>query len=190
MRYKIIINGYGANCWIRRINEPQYNFWSTFEDREVVRDHLFENAYADDGKNPANDDDDPLFLGMIKSKRGQLLNANGPRPCHIHVHVFDENDNTVYASSTVPDEPRFAMHIKDLPLGYYVKGMREQKGTFFTCYVDADKFDINKLQLPFVNIDNEDLLLVRVEYEMKTLKSEYTDVGITRQTFSFHDNSK
>ena len=89
MRYKIIINGYGAHIHVRRVSKEIHDFWSNYNSVAVCS-HLFEDSYSDINGNPITSDKDPLFLGMAKSKRDRMLEVCGPRPSHIHVHVFDD----------------------------------------------------------------------------------------------------
>ncbi len=186
MKYKVIVNGYGCNLHIRRIEPEMYEFWSK-QDEEATRSHLFEDSYSDINGNPIWSDEDPLFLGMAKSKKNRLIEVFGPRPSHLHVHVFDEDDNPVWNSSEVKDDPRFTMECKLLGKGHYVKGVREVKGTFFTGYVEEETFSEHLLNLQMVKIDG-DSLLYRVEYGRKTLENEHEDTGIVNETFEFHNN--
>lgn len=187
MRYKVIVNGYGAQVHIRRINKELYDFW-TQQDPEATRSHLFEDSYSDLNGNPIWDDHNPLFLGMAKSKRDRMIEVFGPRPSHIHVHVFDEDEQPVFATSTIKEVPRFTMNCEELGKGYYLKGVRETKGTFFTGFLHEDEFNQHLLNLALVSIDG-DKLLYRVEYGHKTLENEREDTGIVKETFNFYNNT-
>ena len=187
MKYKIIINGYGAHLHIRRIEPTVYEFWSK-QDTEATRSHLFEDPETNLNGNPITDYEDPLFLGMAKSKQNRLIEVFGPRPSHIHVHVIDENDNTVYSSSAIDESVRFSMDCNTLGKGHYLKGVRECKGTFFTGYLEEEDFSHHLLNLALVNIDG-DKLLHRVEYGRKTLENTLEDTGIVKETFEFYNNT-
>jgi len=186
MKYKVVVKGYGCHLHIRRIEPEIYEFWSK-QDTEATRSHLFEDSYSNINGNPIWDDENPLFLGMAKSKRQRLIEVFGPRPDHTHVQVFDENDKVVYKSSEVKDDPRFTMECKLLGKGHYLKGVREVKGTFFTGYLEEDTFSEHLLNLSMVKIDGESLMH-RVEYGRKTLENEHEDTGIITQEFEFHNN--
>lgn len=183
MKYKIIINGYGAHIHVRRVSKEIHDFWSNYNSVAVCS-HLFEDSYSDINGNPITSDKDPLFLGMAKSKRDRMLEVCGPRPSHIHVHVFDEDDNSV-STSSIEDNVRFDFNCNQLSPGCYLKGIRECKGTFFTGFVHTEgAFDLNQLKLPLVNVDNDKLLL-RVEYGNTAIESEYEDTGIVKETYVF-----
>ena len=187
MKYKIIVNGYGAHLHIRRIEPNVYEFWNK-QDTEATRSHLFEDPETNLNGNPVTNFEDPLFLGMAKSKQNRLIEVFGPRPSHIHVHVFDEDDNTVYSTSSIDESVRFTMDCNTLGKGHYLKGVRECKGTFFTGYVDEEDFSHHLLNLALVSIDG-DKLLHRVEYGRKTLENELEDTGIVNETFEFYNNT-
>ena len=187
MKYKIIVNGYGAHLHIRRIEPNVYEFWNK-QDTEATRSHLFEDPETNLNGNPVTNFEDPLFLGMAKSKQNRLIEVFGPRPSHIHVHVFDEDDNTVYSTSSIDESVRFTMDCNTLGKGHYLKGVRECKGTFFTGYLEEEEFSHHLLNLALVNIDG-DKLLYRVEYGRKTLENELEDTGIVNETFEFYNNT-
>lgn len=187
MKYKVEINGYGAHLHIRRITLDQYNFW-TKQDKDHTLKHLFDDAYSQHPDNPMPDEDNPLWLGMAKSKRDRLIEVFGPRPSHIHVHVFDEDNNTVWKTSTIDENPRFTMICEELGKGCYLKGQRERKGTFFTGYLEEDNFSHHLLNLALVNIDG-DKLLYRVEYGRKTLENTLENTGIVKESYNFYNNT-
>ena len=149
---------------------------------------MFEDPETNLNGNPVTNFEDPLFLGMAKSKQNRLIEVFGPRPSHIHVHVFDEDDNTVYSTSSIDESVRFTMDCNTLGKGHYLKGVRECKGTFFTGYVDEEEFSHHLLNLALVSIDG-DKLLHRVEYGRKTLENELEDTGIVNETFEFYNNT-
>ena len=186
MKYKVIVNGYGAHLHIRRITPELYEVWNK-QDAEATRSHLFEDPETDLNGNPITDYEDPLFLGMAKNRKDRLIEVFGPRPSHIHVHVFDEDDNTVYSSSVIDESVRFTMDCNSLGKGHYLKGVRECKGTFFTGYLEEEDFSHHLLNLALVEIDG-DKLLYRVEYGRKTLENELEDTGIVSEKFDFYDN--
>ena len=187
MKYKIVVNGYGANLHIRRITLEQYEFWNK-QDAEHTKRHLFEDSYGEHPDNPISDEEDPLFLGMAKSKRDRLIEVFGPRPSHIHVHVTDEDGNEVFKTSSIDESVRFTMECNSLGKGCYLKGVRDRKGTFFTGYLEEENFSHHLLNLALVEIDG-DKLLYRVEYGRKTLENTLEDTGIIKETYEFYNNT-
>lgn len=183
--YRLVISGYGKSIAIGSLDKDLHFFWR-INDPETTKTQLFREAYTLE-KNPGQIDDtgDPLYLPIWKDN-DNILSESGLYSDSIHVFVYDQNDNIIWASDRVDYWiSKTFDQTEDLESGYYLKSWRERKGEFGVSVFSDNVFQENLLSCQAVKL-NEQEIITEFYYNKKLLEiipSEFGGISVNYDFF-------
>lgn len=172
MKYNIEVNGKGAEAFIFKITQEQYEFFSDngIEEDELQHDDIFDKL----GVEYYSDTDDVL-TGLYNGKN------HGE---HILITVTDENGEVVWESEEEFDFEEVEEHY-EYNDGDYLLVEDYQKGNFFNYTIELDEeFDPQLLSCKIVELlDGRSELITDIRYDGQEMTKEYGDT--TSKGFTF-----
>jgi len=172
MKYRLVVNGYGSQIVIGSIPEPMYTYWTTVGDASTLDERLFPN-FNKDGVVLDNDSDPddytPENIGMWKH-HNDMLSMCSPFIDYIHLKVYDENDNMVWATDTIDPVYNRVIDTNDFDKGHYIMCAFDKKGMFTELYIETTEFSPDKIKFHSKSIDSIEYL-DKIIYEGKMRKS-------------------
>lgn len=166
MKYKINLSGKGADCYLFKLTEEQYQYLSDNEVQQDTMDVLEIQDYLEiDDLGESNltitgpyAEEDSLYLTVEDEQGNEIFNSDQEEDS------FDEILENSKWVGTDYDESHF-LAIED-----YVKG------NFFSAEIEIDEpFDINKLSLTVTDLAEVRDIVSSVSYDGKELELEWGD---------------
>jgi hypothetical protein len=185
--FTIEINGYGGEMVLGSVSKEAFEHWSVKdEDDEGINGHLFWDPYEESDGNEITDDEDPRFLGNWH-EIDDIDHSHGAFYDQCEVIVTNEDGETIYETDSPEIESTHISDPDDQPEGYYFKGWSTEKGNFFSCDIELDNFDPDKLKFGATNIDC-DVVIDSVTYDGEDLDNIGGDTRSKSVGWDFYEN--
>lgn len=174
MKYKINLSGKGADCYLFKLTEEQYQYLSDNEVQQDTMDVLEIQDYLEIDDLGESDltitgpyaEEDSLYLTVEDEEGNEIFNSDQEEDS------FDEVLENSKWIGTKYDDNHF-LAIED-----YVKG------NFFSAEIEIDEtFDINKLSFSVTDLAEVRDIVSSVSYDGKELELEWGDYS--SRGFSF-----
>lgn len=181
--YRLVISGFGKSLAIGSVDKDLHFYW-THNNPEITKIQLFQELYTlEKPESLITDPGDPLYIPKWRDNNDVIL-ASGIYPDSIHVFVYDQNENLIWASDQIEYNVTDVIDQTQLSKGFYLKTCRERKGEFGVAEFSDAEFDSDSLKFQAIVVDSETIVNQFI-YKNQILEISPSEFGTVSLNYDF-----